>query len=88
MTRFKYRKKIRRSYIEQGTVFFTCRRYDKLDRGEREKIDALIYRAGGEYANPLRAYLLTDAGWTEVCQKYYISDATLYRAVRRFYESW
>lgn len=88
MTRFKYRRGIRRSYVEQGRIFFACRNYGKLSRREQQQIEALIHQVGGEYANALREYLLTDAGWVEVCQKWYISDRTLQRVVKRFYEFW
>lgn len=86
MTRFKFRRGVRRSYDEQGYCYFVCRSYARLGKGERARIDELIHRAGGEYAAALRDYLLTDAGWSEVCQRYYLSDRTLCRIVKRFIE--
>ncbi len=86
--RFKFWPSIRKSYEEQGEIFFKCRRYERLARAEREKIDRLIHQAGEEYANALREYLLTDTSWAEVCRRWYVSDRTLQRCVRRFFEAW
>lgn len=88
MVKFKFRPGIRKSYDEQGEIFFRCRRYASQGKTVRRRVDEMIHRAGGEYANALREYLLTNAGWVEVCQKWYISDRTLQRIVRRFFELW
>lgn len=86
--RFKFWPSIRKSYEEQGEIFFKCRRYEKQTKSEQRKIDRLIHRAGEAYANALREYLLTETSWETVCQQWYVSDRTLQRCVRRFFEAW
>lgn len=85
---FKRLHSVRKSYNEQGLIYFTCQTYGKQPEWMRRKIDGLCVSAGGEYAPALQEYLMTDADWIFVCQKYHISDRTLDRIRKRFYESW
>lgn len=85
---FRFWPSVKRDYADQGAIFFACRRYAKLSRREQQRIDELIDQAGGEYADALREYLLTTAGWQVVCRRWYVSENTLRRCVRRFYEMW
>lgn len=85
-TRFKYLPSVRKSYAEQGKIFFDCQNYSRQPAEIRAKIDELIQEAGGEYADALRAYLCTRASWERVTMDYYVSGSTLDRIRRRFYE--
>ena len=42
--------------------------------------------AGGEYHRALLEFVTTDTSATSICLRHYISKATLYRAVRKYYE--
>lgn len=88
MRRFKVLRSVRKSWEEQGYIFFCCRTYGRQPQKVRQKIDRLCASAGGEYATALKAYLTTDADWIWICRKYAISESTLDRIRRRFFESW
>lgn len=85
---FRKSPRVSKSYSEQGEIYFICRNYERQTAKTKEHIDALIRHAGGDYAPALKAYLTTDIGYQETCDKYYISQSTLDRIKRRFYESW
>ena len=88
MNKFKYLPSVKKSYEQQGEIFFACRNYARQPEALRAKIDALIAEAGGEHAAALRAYLTTCASWERVTMEYYVSASTLDRIRRRFYELW
>ncbi len=88
MTKFKLLGSVRKSYEEQGEIFFTCRRYEYQSERTKRKIRDLCRRAGGEYSAALFAYLTTRASWQEVADQYHISSKTLDRARQKFYEMW
>ena len=54
----------------------------------RRRIDELCERAGGEYAPALKAYMTTDADWLWICDQYHVSESTLARVRKKFYELW
>lgn len=88
MRGFKHLRSINRNYSEQGLIFFTCQTYGKQPEWMRRKIDKLCESAGGEYAPALKEFLTTDADWIYICGKHHISDRTLYRIRKAFYENW
>lgn len=88
VNRFKFLPSVHKSYEQQGEIFFACRNYLHQPDEVREKIDRLCREAGGEYAEALRAYLTTRASWERVTMEYHLSDATLHRIRRQFYELW
>lgn len=79
---------VNRTPEEQGLIYYTARNYRSQPERVRRYIDELCLEAGGEYAAALKAFVTTDRGATSVCMEFYISKATLYRAVRRFYEGY
>ena len=87
MGQFKYRRGIRLSYERQGYIFFLCRRFSALAPEQRDAIRALCRSAGGQYERALLRYLTTSAGMQRVCSEEHIGTATLWRCVKRFYES-
>jgi hypothetical protein len=88
MRKFRYLRSVKRSYLEQGRIFFSCANYARLPAAERRRIDALISRIGEEYAPALRALMVDGMPWQRVCTDYALSPKTLERVRRRFYESW
>lgn len=88
MNKFRFLPSVRKSYEQQGEIFFACRNYARQPAEVRNKIDRLTAEAGGEHAQALRAYLTTRASWERVTMEYHVSAATLDRIRRRFYELW
>ena len=88
MNKFRYLPSVPLSYEQQGEIFFACRNYARQSAQMRSKIDRLITEAGGEHAAALKAYLTTRASWERVTMDYFISNSTLDRIRRRFYELW
>lgn len=86
--RFKRLKSVRKSYEEQGRIYFTCATYGSQPESVRRRIDRLCESVGGEYAPALRCFLTTGADWITVCRIYNISSATLERLRRAFFEAW
>lgn len=84
---FKYKRGIKVSYDRQGYIFFLCRRFRTLPKDKKDAIRALCQKTGGPYARALLRFLTTADRATKICMEEYISEATLYRAVKRFYES-
>lgn len=85
MRTFRIKRSVPVSYDVQGYIYFTSRLYRSLPAADRKRIRRLCKNAGGEYAAALLEFVTTDAGAVAVCQKYYISQSTLERAVRRYY---
>lgn len=85
---FRFRKGLGISYDKQGLIFFTSRTYDEQNERVRRKIEQLCQAAAGEHWRALLCYVTTNAGTVVVCQRYHISEATLCRAVRRYYRLW
>lgn len=84
---FRLKRSISLGYNRQGYIYFLSRCYYDLCPTRRSQILELITAAGGEYADALFEFVTTDATATAICLKNYISRATLYRAVKRYYES-
>ena len=83
--RFRYKRGIPMDYEEQGYIYFTSRRYRELPGQQQEKIRRLCREAGGDYAEALFEFVTTDSGAVEVCGKYFLSESTLERAVKKYY---
>lgn len=84
--RFRFKRGIPVEYEVQGYIYFTSRRFDRLSRAAQEKIRRLCREAGGEHEQALFAFVTTDAGALEVCSRYFLSESTLERAVKRYYQ--
>ena len=83
---FKYKPGISVSYARQGYIYFKSLSYNTLSRSEREAIDELCLRVGGEHREALFTFVTTDTSATKICMENYLSKATLYRLVKRYYE--
>ena len=84
---FKFKRSIRVSYERQGYIYFLCRRIGMLPREQQEVLRALCSKAGGANARALWRFLTTSDSATKICMEEYCSQATLYRCVKRFYET-
>ena len=83
---FRFKKSLDVDYERQGYIYFSSRTYDQLSPSQQRKIVDLCLRAGGEYHAALFEFVTTDAGATAVCMRHHLSQSTLERAVRRYYE--
>jgi len=84
---FKFKRGIDVSYDRQGYIYFLCRNFRILPEEKKKKIRELCRSAGGEYRQALFRFVTTDDRATKICIEEYLSEATLWRAVKRFYES-
>ena len=84
---FRFRKSVPLSYDRQGYIYFCSRIYKMLQRKKQERIKQICREAGGEYHEALLEFVTGKLTAPEVCGKYFISQATLDRAVRRYYLS-
>lgn len=83
---FRFKKSVDADYNRQGYIYFTSRNYQNLPEKRQRKIADLCLRAGEEYHAALFEFVTTDAGATAVCMRHHLSQSTLERAVRRYYE--
>lgn len=83
---FRFKSGIRADYNRQGYIYFLSRRYKDLPPEDQSKIKNLCRECGGEHHRALFEFVTTDTTATALSLKYYISRATLYRAVQKYYE--
>ena len=84
---FRYKRGVRASYNRQGYIYFVSRQYRELTLEAQQKILNLCIQCGGEYYQALFEFVTTEATATELSLRHYISRETLYRLVRKYYES-
>lgn len=53
---------------------------------KREQIEAHCRNVGGEHWRALFAYVTSDKGLTAICMRFYVSESTLKRRIKRYYE--
>ncbi len=83
---FRYKPGIRVSYKKQGLIYFTMLNVDRLPHEKREKLKRLCKEAAGEYAAALWAYLTREKSAVAVGEEFHLSQDTLFRLRKRFYE--
>jgi len=84
---FRYKRSINLPYERQGYIYFLSRSYEQLPRSRQEKIRELCERCGGEYGKALFEFVTTDDGAVAVCLRHHLSQSTLERVVKKYYES-
>lgn len=82
---FRYKPAIPLSYDRQGYVHFQSRLYAELSEKDRARIRKLCQEAAGQHWRALLEFVTTDNGATRIEQKYYVSRATLYRYLQKYY---
>lgn len=83
---FRYKRGVKVDYNRQGYIYFVSRQYKELTKEDQHKILNLCLLQGGEHYQALFDFVTTDTTATALTMKYFISRATLYRAVRKYYE--
>ncbi len=89
--KFKYMRSLKLSYERQGEIFFTCLRFKRLCEDEQERIKEICEACadGDSYKRrAIMAFMTTTATWQECCMRYHISDSTMARLRKKFYELW
>lgn len=84
---FRYKRGAKVGYNRQGYIYFLSRLYRELSPTEQQKIRALCRESGGVYERALFEFVTTDKSATAISMKYHISESTLYRMVRKYYEA-
>ena len=73
---------------QQGLIRYICLNYDRAPERTREKIRRLCDTCGGAASEALWEVMCTKRSITAIAQAHYVSESTLYRARKHFYESW
>lgn len=83
---FRYKKSIDLGYERQGYIYFISVAFRDLPEWKQEEIRRHCVECGGEYADALFEFVTTPAGATRVCMRHHLSESTLSRAVKKYYE--
>ena len=83
---FRYKKGICVPYRRQGYIYFTLLNVASLPPEKREKLKRLCDEAAGEHSAALWAYLTREKSAVTVGEEFYLSQDTLFRLRKRFYE--
>ena len=73
---------------KQGAVRFACLTYGEQPKFIQKKIDRLCHDVGGPYSAALREVMCSKRSVTAICMEHNVSESTLYRMRKKFYESW
>lgn len=84
---FRFKNGVKVGYNRQGYIYFVSRMYEELSDEDKQTILNLCIEHGGEYYQALLDFVTTDTTATAVTLKHYISRATLYRIVKKYYEN-
>lgn len=79
---------VRLSRNRQGFIRYACLTYDEQPKGMQNKIDRLLRQCGGPYCAALRDVMCGEDSITAIALRHYVSESTLYRLRKDFYESW
>jgi hypothetical protein len=79
-------------YNVQGEIWFTLKNYDARSRDERKKIDGFCELIGARHTSgtweALRELLTSGKGIPLVSAEYFVSETTLSRMRKEFFELW
>ena len=84
-------KKLRGVHISENRqkfIRYTCLTYEDQPAALQRKIDKLLAECGGAFEAALREVMCSEESITAIALRHYVSEATLYRARKHFYESW
>lgn len=85
---FKKLRGVNVSSNRQGFIRFACLTYAEQPKKMRDKIDRLLRQCGGPYDAALREVMCSEDGITAIALRHFVSESTLYRLRKDFYESW
>lgn len=86
---FKKRRGIHIPYNKQGLIYFVCMNYEDMPVDVKAYITNLCQEVGKEHAEVLFK-VLTDSNKSirALSMEYHISEMSLYRYRKKFYEAW
>lgn len=85
---FRRLRGVRLSEEKQGLIRYTCLNFESRPKWEREKIERLCRKCGGEHCRALFEAMTTRKSMTEISLKHAVSESVLYDCRKAFYESW
>lgn len=84
---YRFKRGVNRGYDEQGYIYFCSKLYNVLSQEEKDKILSCCIKCGEDYYSALFDFVTTSKSTTEIELTYNISQSTLHRIVRRYYET-
>lgn len=86
---FKKRRGIHIPYNKQGLIYFTCVNYKDMPEHIQDKIMRLCHEVGKEHAEVLFEVVTnSNKSIRALAMEYHISEMSLYRYRKKFYEEW
>lgn len=88
---FKKMRGVRLDYYRQGLIYFTCANYKIMPEETKDRIKAVcseVTYKRPEYYAPLFALMTERYTVIKIAEQYYMSQETLYRLRKAFYETW
>ena len=86
---FKIRRGIHLPYNKQGLIYFTCMNIQDMPEHIQDKIKNLCQEVGKEYADVLFEVVTNSSkSIRALSMEYHISEMSLYRYRKKFYEEW
>ncbi len=86
---FKKRRGIKLPYNKQGLIYFTCVNYKDMPEDVQNKIINLCNEVGKQHADVLFAVVTNSSkSIRSLSIEYHISEMSLYRYRKKFYEAW
>lgn len=73
---------------KQGLVRYICLNCDSQPKRIQDKIQRLCDDVGGAYGAALREVMCGKKSITAISREYFVSESTLYRMRKEFYEKW
>lgn len=73
---------------KQGAVRFACLTWEDQPKFIQNKIAKLCQDVGGLYSAALWDVMCTRKSITAISMEHHVSESTLYRMRKKFYESW
>ena len=83
---FRIKKSVAVSPNRQGYIYFKSLLYPELPRHQQQTIIDLCRECGGEYYVALFQFVTTDEGAMAICIRHHLSQSTLERVVKKYYE--
>lgn len=86
---FKKRRGIHIPYNKQGLIYFTCVNHNEMPEDIQNKIIDICNNVGGEYAEALYEVVTNSSkSIRALSMEHHISEMSLYRLRKKFYEAW
>lgn len=74
--------------VKQGLIRYTCLDYNDQPKKIQERIDELCRECGRAHCAALWEVMCTSRSITSIALRHYVSESTLYRMRKDFYEKW